>query len=84
MAERAGSPSGGPARSPVLCRAYISLMETIGGKPVTDAMLRAWADEAEQGYDVGHLRARGRKVSGSDLDCGAAARLAVERCSTSA
>lgn len=39
--------------------------ETVGGKPVSDAQIRAWADEAEAGYDVTTLRRRGRPVKGS-------------------
>lgn len=39
-------------------------METIKGKPVTDEMIQAWADEAEEGYDVETLRKRGRKPVG--------------------
>lgn len=31
-------------------------METIDGKPVTAEMIQAWADEAEQGYDIEKLR----------------------------
>ena len=38
-------------------------METIDGVPVTDEMIQAWADEAERGYDVEVLRARGITVS---------------------
>ncbi|WP_256840629.1 ribbon-helix-helix domain-containing protein [Ornithinimicrobium faecis] len=39
-------------------------MEKIEGVPVTDEMLRKWADEAEKGYDVDQLRKRGRKPMG--------------------
>ena len=39
-------------------------METIKGKPVTDADIQDWADEAERGYDVEQLRKRGRKPIG--------------------
>ena len=39
-------------------------METIKGKPVTDADIQDWADEAERGYDVEQLRRRGRKPIG--------------------
>ncbi|MDO5504572.1 MAG: CopG family transcriptional regulator [Actinomycetia bacterium] len=39
-------------------------MATIGGNPVTDAQIQAWADEAEAGYDVDVLRKRGRKPKG--------------------
>jgi len=38
-------------------------VETIDGVPVTDEMIQAWADEAERGYDVEMLRARGITVS---------------------
>lgn len=41
-------------------------METIDGVPVTDEMIQAWADEAERGYDVEVLRARGRRPTGDD------------------
>lgn len=34
--------------------------ETIGGKPVSDELIAAWAAEAEAGYDVEVLRKRGR------------------------
>lgn len=34
--------------------------ETIDGKPVTDEQIRAWADDAERGFDVEQLRRRGR------------------------
>ena len=34
--------------------------------PVTDEMIQAWADEAERGYDVEVLRARGRRPTGDD------------------
>lgn len=39
--------------------------ETIDGRPVDDEQIRAWADEAEGGYDVAALRRRGRPVKGS-------------------
>ena len=39
-------------------------METIKGKPVTEADIQDWADEAERGYDVEQLRKRGRKPIG--------------------
>ena len=41
-------------------------MEAIDGVPVTDEMIQAWADEAERGYDVEVLRARGRRPTGDD------------------
>jgi len=41
-------------------------VETIDGVPVTDEMIQAWADEAERGYDVEVLRARGRRPTGDD------------------
>jgi predicted transcriptional regulator len=34
--------------------------ETINGQPVDDEQIQAWAAEAEVGYDVTTLRARGR------------------------
>lgn len=34
--------------------------ETIDGKPVTDDQIRAWANDAEEGFDVEELRGRGR------------------------
>jgi hypothetical protein len=39
--------------------------ETIDGRPVTDAQIQAWADEAEAGYPAATLRRRGRPVKGS-------------------
>lgn len=39
-------------------------METINGKPVTEDMIQALADEAERGYDIEQLRKRGRKPNG--------------------
>lgn len=39
-------------------------METVNGVPVTDEMIKEWADEAERGYDVSQLRKRGRKPMG--------------------
>ena len=36
----------------------------LSGKPVTDAQIQAWADEAETGYPVDQLRRRGRKPLG--------------------
>jgi hypothetical protein len=38
--------------------------QTIKGKPVTEADVQDWADEAERGYDVEQLRKRGRKPIG--------------------
>ncbi len=38
--------------------------ETIGGAPVTEDQIQAWADEAETGYDVAALRRRGRPAVG--------------------
>jgi predicted transcriptional regulator len=34
--------------------------ETIGGTPVTEEQIAAWAAEAEAGYDVDALKRRGR------------------------
>lgn len=42
-------------------------METIDGKPVTPEMIQAWADEAEQWYDIEKLRRRGRKPNGDGV-----------------
>ena len=39
-------------------------MEKINGRPVTEQDIKAWADEAERGYDVDRLRKRGRKPLG--------------------
>lgn len=36
----------------------------IHGKPVDDAQIHAWADEAEVGYDPAALRRRGRPAAG--------------------
>lgn len=38
---------------------------TIHGRPVTDERIKAWADEAERGYDVEALRRLGRPRMGS-------------------
>lgn len=38
--------------------------ETIDGVPVSDAMIDAWAAEAERGYRVEGLRRRGRRPVG--------------------
>ncbi|MEG3615489.1 ribbon-helix-helix domain-containing protein [Isoptericola haloaureus] len=38
--------------------------EKIHGQPVSDEQVRAWADEAESGYDVTTLRRRGRPSAG--------------------
>lgn len=40
------------------------MKETINGVPVTEDQIQAWADEAERGYEVEHLRRRGRKPIG--------------------
>jgi predicted transcriptional regulator len=37
----------------------------INGKPVSDAQIQEWADEAERGYDVAELKRRGRPRMGS-------------------
>lgn len=39
---------------------------TINGIAVTDAMIQAWADEAERGYDPERLRLHGRTRPGRD------------------
>lgn len=38
---------------------------SIGGEPVTSAMIEAWASEAERGYPVDGLRKRGRRPLGN-------------------
>lgn len=38
--------------------------DTIHGKPVSEAQIASWADEAEAGYDVELLRKRGRPTLG--------------------
>jgi hypothetical protein len=38
----------------------VSEPETIGGVPVTEEQIEAWATEAEAGYDSDELRRRGR------------------------
>lgn len=38
----------------------MSAEETIDGAPVTEKQIRAWADEAEAGYDAAALKKRGR------------------------
>ncbi|MEP7765492.1 ribbon-helix-helix protein, CopG family [Sanguibacter sp. 25GB23B1] len=38
--------------------------QTVGGRPVTEGEIQAWADEAEVGYDVTELRRRGRPTAG--------------------
>jgi len=38
----------------------MSSPETINGVPVSDEQIAAWADEAENGYDVEALKRRGR------------------------
>ena len=39
---------------------------TVGGVPVTDAMVQEWADEAERGYDIRRLKPRGRPLMGDE------------------
>ncbi len=39
---------------------------TVGGVPVTDAMVQEWADEAERGYDISRLKPRGRPRMGNE------------------
>ncbi len=43
---------------------YDTAVDAINGKPVTEQDIRAWADEAERGYDVAQLRKRGRRPAG--------------------
>ena len=72
MTARAAGTHPGAGSRPVLGRGlppttisyYASVVETIKGKPVTDADIQDWADEAERGYDVEQLRKRGRKPIG--------------------
>ena len=40
---------------------------TVGGVPVTDAIIENWADEAEHGYDIATLKFRGRPRMGSEI-----------------
>lgn len=42
----------------------MSQQRTIHGRPVDDAQIQAWADEAEAGYDIEKLRRRGRPSAG--------------------
>ena len=46
----------------------MDMRETIGGVPVTDEQIAAWAEEAEAGYDVAALKRRGRGRPGRDAD----------------
>jgi predicted transcriptional regulator len=39
---------------------------SVAGRPVTDADIQAWADEAERGYDVSRLKPRGRPLMGDE------------------
>ncbi len=39
---------------------YMSINETINGKPVTEEQIQAWTDEAESGYDYAALKKRGK------------------------
>ncbi|MEP7036577.1 MAG: ribbon-helix-helix domain-containing protein [Actinomycetota bacterium] len=39
-------------------------MEKINDAPVTEEQIRQWADGAERGYDLDHLRKRGCKPVG--------------------
>jgi hypothetical protein len=43
---------------------YAWIVETVEGKPVSEADIQGWADEAERGYDVEQLRRRGRRPMG--------------------
>lgn len=36
-------------------------MNAINGQPISEEQINAWTAEAEEGYDVGMLRKRGRK-----------------------
>lgn len=44
----------------------MSTVGTINGKPVTEAQIQEWADEAAHGYDVSRLKPRGRPLMGSE------------------
>jgi hypothetical protein len=50
--------------SPARYSYYATAVDAINGKPVTEQDIRAWADEAERGYDVAQLRKRGRRPAG--------------------
>lgn len=52
-------------------------VETIGGVPVTEEMIQAWADEAEAGYTPDQLHAlrRGRPL----MEAAPAAQISVRR-----
>ncbi len=52
------------SRRPAFRITLCAVKETIGGVPVTQEQIQAWADEAERGYDVEELRRRGRKPIG--------------------
>lgn len=41
------------------------MVETVGGRAVSDEQVQAWADEAERGYEPAQLRKRGRPLIGS-------------------
>lgn len=58
----------------------MSSRETIGGVPVTEEQIAAWAAEAEAGYDVQELkrRGRGRPGRGSEPSQVVALRLTVD------
>lgn len=58
----------------------MSESETIGGVPVTEQQIEAWAAEAEAGYDVARLkkRGRGRPGRGAEPSQVIALRLTVE------
>ncbi len=43
---------------------YDTAVDAINGKPVTEQDIRAWADEAERGYDVAQLGKRGGRPAG--------------------
>lgn len=42
--------------------------ETIGGVPVTDEQIQAWADEVEAGLDIDLLKKRGRGRPGRSVE----------------
>lgn len=62
----------------------MSMDETIGGLPVTDAQIQKWADEAEAGYDIAAIKKRGRGRPGRGTEPGqvVALRLTAEELST--
>jgi hypothetical protein len=52
---------------------------TVDGVPVTDAMVRAWADEAERGYDVETLLRNAEDIAVMPLSLDPVVRRALEQ-----